>query len=562
MSDQSVPLEVRERLYRRVFNGMPIRVISFDSTGTQLRLLERDAIVGDIISSIQSAYPNGVDVKNGCALVERFSRYAILSHTWIQGVPGEVVYQDWETRELPIYSQGHAKIAKFCEVAAREHGVTFGWMDTACINKNSSTELDESIRSMYKWYAGAHVCVTYLAETTRIKDMQHDRWFTRGWTLQELLAPQDIRFYNKYWTPLVAQHSATTSAVDDPDFNRNFESPAPDVSTIPLELQYQIFKATSITRAELFMFNSHTTRVLVLWSRILQLAASRKVTREEDSIYSLMGLLDVGIPVAYGEGSDSALRRIIREIMASKPDFMDLFHHNNNSSIIPSDIADYEKRTSVFDTIIGSQLDLLCQPEPVVLTHMGIRLTLLAMPAFLKDIYVDHIPSTIQTHTFSLAMESGYERDYIILDDSNCATDWITNLVTLDDYLDEGEPDIYNQGEEDLDDDDMDDDSSMVEGLDDYHPSLVFLALLSSTVKLDEDGQYSLLASDALCIALKPNRVGGYKLVDIEPSSDQISGPITLPLLFTPPTRGGDILSITPARAAKLGFKVVTRYFT
>ena len=73
--------------------------------------------------------------------------YAILSHTWIRDTPGDIVFHDWATREHN--PRGNTKVIKFCEVAARNHGLTLGWMDNVCINKESSSELDESIRSMY-----------------------------------------------------------------------------------------------------------------------------------------------------------------------------------------------------------------------------------------------------------------------------------------------------------------------------------------------------------------------------------------------------------------------------
>lgn len=76
-------------------------------------------------------------------------------------------------------------------------------MDTVCINKESSAELDESIRSMFKWYGGAKICIVYLAGTTSLDDMERDNWFKRGWTLQELLAPHCVRFFTANWTAVL-----------------------------------------------------------------------------------------------------------------------------------------------------------------------------------------------------------------------------------------------------------------------------------------------------------------------------------------------------------------------
>lgn len=525
---------------------MPIRILAFDSNASQPQLLERNAIAILVLSRIQNAYPDGIVTGDVDDAVQKASQYAILSHTWIRGTPGDVVYQDWEMRELPAYSPGYSKITNFCEVAAREHGVSFGWMDTVCINKESSSELDESIRSMYKWYQLAHVCVTYLAETLMLDGMHHDSWFSRGWTLQELLAPRDIRFYNRNWQPLVPQNSTHTTAIDDRGFDKDFEEFTKYMlfkdytPNMPVELQYQIFKATSITRVELYKFKAGS---YVSLSRIMQLAACRKVTREEDSIYSLMGLLGVGIPIAYGEGSCSALRRIIREIMISTEVFMDIFHHNNKDSIIPSQITDYIGRSSNFEKLYSNILNFFRQPEPVVLTHIGVRLTVVAVPAFRKDVYERHIPSGCGLHTFNISKEfltrneqgvkSHQEsQDYILLDESDDSANWTTSLVPLNDV------DNYRQW--------------------DWLPTVIFMAILGPPVILT-NGAYWFASDNAVCIPMRPGEhYGGKTLADIQPEG-QISGPMTITLPYaSSPERN---FRIPQEKAHRLCFKSVTEYF-
>ncbi|KJA22701.1 hypothetical protein HYPSUDRAFT_100941, partial [Hypholoma sublateritium FD-334 SS-4] len=193
------------------------------------------------------------------------------------------------------------KIVNFCKVAARDHGVVYGWMDTVCIDKSSSTELDESIRSMYRWYRQSHVCITYLADTSTIPDMHNDKWFTRGWTLQELLAPRNMVFYGKNWYFLAQNNMEKTDGSGD-IFN-----------CFATAAYSQVFQATTIQSKEMEMcFNNPESLPI---SRIFQLASRRKVTRQEDSVYSLMGLLGVSISIAYGEGSSAAFTRLVREIM-------------------------------------------------------------------------------------------------------------------------------------------------------------------------------------------------------------------------------------------------------
>ncbi|KAF9483069.1 hypothetical protein BDN70DRAFT_963819, partial [Pholiota conissans] len=123
---------------------------------------------------------------------------------------------------------------------------------------------------MYNWYEGASLCIAYLAETTSLSDMHNDPWFTRGWTLQELLAPRHIKFYGQDWTQL-------TKFSND---KKNYD------------VQHQIELATTITSNEL---ESH---LLTRISRRMQWAARRRVTRAKDMVYSLTGIFDVDMSIA------------------------------------------------------------------------------------------------------------------------------------------------------------------------------------------------------------------------------------------------------------------------
>jgi hypothetical protein len=202
--------------------------------------------------------------KNINDTVSRIARCSISSHTWLRGAPGEVTYDRWLKCDFDTEQPGYQKLVNFCKAAA-EHGYTFGWLDTVCINKASSAELDESIRSMYKWYGNAHICITYLAATMNASAMGADPWFTRGWTLQELVAPKYIKFYDMRWNKLVADWSNDRT---NPVILRNIES------------------ATMISPGAL---------AAVPISRRMQWAARREVTRGEDAAYSLMGIFNVNI---------------------------------------------------------------------------------------------------------------------------------------------------------------------------------------------------------------------------------------------------------------------------
>ena len=165
--------------------------------------------------------------------------YAILSHTWAaeeeitlvemqQLKPHERAYAYYEINPSLGYDpdrlqhgqtlrrSGYVKIKRFCEAAIRD-GFEYVWVDTCCIDKTSSSELSEAINSMYRWYQQAEVCFVYLSDVAWGPDQGDlnieassftrtaflsSKWFTRGWTLQELIAPASVIFFNKNWKEL------------------------------------------------------------------------------------------------------------------------------------------------------------------------------------------------------------------------------------------------------------------------------------------------------------------------------------------------------------------------
>ncbi|KAF9483327.1 hypothetical protein BDN70DRAFT_929339 [Pholiota conissans] len=145
---------------------------------------------------------------------DSINKYAILSHTWLQSAP-EITYDDWRDGNFDLRHEGYRKLVNFCRVAHDDYGLNLGWMDTVCIDKTSSSELDESIRSMYKWYEKAEICIIHLADTSSISNMTNDRWFSRGWTLQELLAPRSSKFCGGDWKRLIG--SGYSSDKNDAD---------------------------------------------------------------------------------------------------------------------------------------------------------------------------------------------------------------------------------------------------------------------------------------------------------------------------------------------------------
>ena len=324
--------------------------------------------------------------------------YAILSHTWGKE---EVSFQEFiqEPRsETTLNKAGYQKICKFCEtVTAMGHAgmsdfepisnyeskldcivddqldsairsldksvkefsssgrlsmslsIQYGWVDTCCIDKKSSAELSEAINSMYRWYSQAHVCLVYLADVMpsspidRQGQLMKSRWFTRGWTLQELLAPDDPIFFDSTWMQI-----GTKS-----------------------DLEERISEATHISIEHLRDRYGASVATRMSW------ASRRKTTRIEDTAYCLMGLFRVNMPLLYGEGR-RAFSRLQQEIILSNFD-ESIFAWKSSlalksGGILASSPADFrdsagvqvaglrERRSSPFViTSFGLQMDLKCR---------------------------------------------------------------------------------------------------------------------------------------------------------------------------------------------------------
>ncbi|KAH6616392.1 heterokaryon incompatibility protein-domain-containing protein, partial [Boeremia exigua] len=220
-------------------------------------------------------------------------RYAILSHTWGED-DQEVSFEDVRTGS-GNNKAGYVKL-QFCAQQAASDGLDYFWIDTCCIDKASSTELSEAINSMFRWYRNADRCYVYLADVTDLDDkfasssdglwryeFQQSKWFTRGWTLQELLAPTSVEFFTAKGKQLGDKHS----------------------------LFGDIFKATGIPFKA--VVDPMSLSLFSVEER-LSWAADRDTKREEDAAYALLGLFDLSMPLVYGEGRKRAFNRLHREL--------------------------------------------------------------------------------------------------------------------------------------------------------------------------------------------------------------------------------------------------------
>ncbi|KAL9062649.1 MAG: hypothetical protein Q9157_008738 [Trypethelium eluteriae] len=223
--------------------------------------------------------------------------YAILSHTWAINNKEEVSYQDVGAGTSKSKA-GYKKI-HFCAERAAADGLRYFWVDTCCIDKTSSHELSKAITSMFRWYRKAARCYVYLSDVPTQKGnkgtqpnnawevaFRRSRWFTRGWTLQELIAPTVVEFFSSEGEGLGNKLT--------------LESTIHDVTGIPTNVLRQ-GPSSDLTVDE-----------QMSW------AANRHTKEPEDEAYSLLGIFDISMPLLYGEGREKALRRLHEEINKSR----------------------------------------------------------------------------------------------------------------------------------------------------------------------------------------------------------------------------------------------------
>jgi tetratricopeptide (TPR) repeat protein len=217
----------------------------------------------------------------------KIPQYAILSHTW--GVDGEEVSFRDIMEGTGSSKAGYQKL-RFCQIQAEKDGLRYFWIDTCCIDQRNITELQRAINSMFRWYQSATKCYVYLEDVTtnenhmneRDSQIRQSRWFTRGWTLQELIAPQSVEFFSRNWERLGNKE----------------------------QLEQQLHQITGISLQALR--GEPLSRFSI--SERMSWAARREVTKEEDAAYCLLGIFQLFMPLIYGEGRQNALNRLRREM--------------------------------------------------------------------------------------------------------------------------------------------------------------------------------------------------------------------------------------------------------
>jgi len=222
---------------------------------------------------------------------EAIPPYAILSHTW--GADGDEVTFDDLTSGTGTHKPGHEKI-RFCAEQARQDGLEYFWIDSCSINQEDKAELSKAINSMFRWYRNADRCYVYLSDVSTAKRevngesckweaaFRKSRWFTRGWTLQELLAPRVVEFFSR-------QHKRLGDIYS---------------------LRQHIHEITGIPEAALQgeLLSQFSVNDRLSWIE------HRETKREEDKAYSLLGIFGVYMPPLYGEGIGRSFSRLQDEI--------------------------------------------------------------------------------------------------------------------------------------------------------------------------------------------------------------------------------------------------------
>ena len=205
--------------------------------------------------------------------------YAILSHRWGKR---EITFQEIQSGDVGLHdTDGYNKIKKCCEIASSV-GFEYIWIDTCCIDKENSAELSNTLACMFHYYRNSQVSYTYMADVPSHKEdpraanssFRTSKWFTRGWTLQELVAPLYVTFFDHDWNEIGTKSSLL------------------DVISEITRIKSQV------------LLTNHGGEISVEERK--KWAEKRDTTMPEDKAYCLMGLLGISMPVKYGEGDEAS----------------------------------------------------------------------------------------------------------------------------------------------------------------------------------------------------------------------------------------------------------------
>ncbi|KAI8656942.1 hypothetical protein LRP88_12256 [Fusarium phalaenopsidis] len=367
--------------------------------------------------------------------------YAILSHTWGDD---EISFQDITQLSLDdlSYRASLYKVKEGCDQARRD-GFDYIWIDTCCIDKTSSAELSEAINSMFKWYQQSALCYVYLSDfdsgfsylpTAQQKNREIDlppddteffssRWFTRGWTLQELIAPRSVDFFDQNWIRFgtrdgdlldrVCQRTGVWPQLfSEPRCACPGGDPAPPVRDGNCMECHKLDCLPQI-------LDTFAVSVKMSW------AASRVTTRKEDAAYCLLGLFSINMPMLYGEG-DKAFLRLQEAIVRQSKDQSILLWKAGPSQIpqerAPGCLAPLCETFKDPVRIVGRRVfsnvdrryeaDFLGNMAPMEITDTVLRTNLWICPCTVSA-YDPHVESDVHRKLWLGILDLAYDDDYL-----------------------------------------------------------------------------------------------------------------------------------------------------
>ncbi|KAL5324994.1 hypothetical protein ACEPPN_006116 [Leptodophora sp. 'Broadleaf-Isolate-01'] len=296
---------------------------------------------------------------------DNIPRYAILSHTWGADTE-EVTFQDL-TNGTGGDKSGYKKI-RFCGEQASHDGLQYFWVDTYCIDKRNNAELAEAINSMFRWYRNAAKCYVYLSDVSTSDHDQADpssqswrsafresRWFTRGWTLQELIAPLSVKFF-----------CSNNERLGD---RKSLEGLLHEITGIAVPA----FRGTNLS--------AFTVTERMSW------AESRQTKKEEDKVYSLLGLFDVSMSLIYGEGKEKALDRLLDKVHQHGKK-----RHRDELSHAPFEPTKRLKTSGDQFSSIPSSHDLgILDPEPLRYSECSVHSIDATKQSLIEQLHFDKI---------------------------------------------------------------------------------------------------------------------------------------------------------------------------
>ncbi|KAI5994915.1 hypothetical protein F5J12DRAFT_409788 [Pisolithus orientalis] len=318
---------IKDRFYAIVGN-LPPRLLHTPTgvmcnRAAQLSYFEGSPQYQRLLSSASSLDRQRFQMEIGSEVTD-FFQIAMLSHRWGSDEPVLCDVEDKNIYELRG-TDGLAKLQQFC-LLALERNFQWAWSDTCCINKDSSTELQKAIASMFSWYRRSSLTIVYLFDAFDADSLVSCDWFTRGWTLQELLASPAVIFCMYDWS--LYKKGVTANHKTDP------------------AVLGELHKATGVAKQHLTNFcpGVDDARTRLHW------ASGRSTTEPEDIAYSLFGVFNVHLPIIYGESAENALGRLLAEIISISGDVSILDWVGEPSSFnscFPANLMPYQSEPDI-----------------------------------------------------------------------------------------------------------------------------------------------------------------------------------------------------------------------